>query len=127
MQLSDVRDWLKEIFPEAEHFYIGRIDSSQEKCIGIYDGNPIPDSPCISFRTFREIPVSILIHWTENAKVSQASALELYSRLQSADFPEIGGHKIPLISLLNSSPVDCTPPESLIYEYVIHINIFYNI
>ena len=127
MQLSDVRDWLKEIFPEAEHFYIGRIDSSQEKCIGIYDGNPLPDSPCISFRTFCEIPVSILIHWTENAKASQEAALKLYHCLQNIHFPEIGGHAVPLIVLLNSSPVDCTPPESLIYEYVIHINIFYNI
>ena len=127
MQLSDVRDWLKEIFPEAEHFYIGRIDSSQEKCIGVYDGNPLPETPCISFRTYQEIPVSILLHWTENAKFSQKAALDLYKRLQNIHFPEIGGYKIPLISLLNSSPVDCTPPESLIYEFVININIFYNI
>ena len=105
MQLSDIRDWLKTIFPEAEYFYIGRIDSSQEKCIGVYDGSPVPSAPCISFRTCREIPVSVLIHWNENARETEAAALNLYQHLQDADFPRIGGHTVPLIVMRAVRPL----------------------
>lgn len=127
MNLSDIREYLKKIFPEAEHFYIGRIDASQEKCIGIYNGQTRPAIRCIGLQTYQEMSVSILIHWTENARETQSSALALYQRLYHADCPEINGYHIPVIHLQSNAPVDCTPPESLIYEYVIDLNLIYNL
>lgn len=127
MELCDVREYVKRILPEAEHFYIGRMDASQEKCIGIYDGKPIPKRPCIGIKTYDELSVSILVHWTGNARETGTMARLLYDRLEAADFPEIGGHIVPLISLQTTAPMDCTRPESPVFEQIIEAVLIYNL
>ena len=127
MQLCDIRDYIRSIFPEAAHFQIGRIDSNSEKCIGIYDGAQKEAKPCFGPKTYDIIPVSILIHWTANARETDATARQLYDRLKAADFPTIGGHIVPLIALKHTAPLDCTRPESPVYERVIEAEIFYNL
>lgn len=127
MQLSDVRDWLRTVFPEAEHFYIGRIDGNHEKCIGVYDGDPIPPVRCIGPQTYDTLSVSILVYWTDNARDTNAAARLLYDRLRTANFPTIGGTAVPLISLTNAAPVDCTRPDAPVYEQLIQAVIYYNL
>lgn len=126
MQLSDIRDYLRKLFPEAEHCYIGRIDSSQAKCIGVYDGSIRPAVRCLGLQTCEELAVSILVHWTDNARETDEAAQRLYDCLKAADFPEIGGHTVPLIRLLHTAPQDCTRPESPVYERVIEAVLIYN-
>ena len=127
MQLRDVRNWLQALFPEAAHLYTGRIDSRQECCIGVYDGDPLPASACIGPVTCAELPVSVLLHWTEDARETEEAAAQLYQRISAADRPEIGGHEVPLIRLLHDAPVDCTRPDSPVYERVIDMIIIYNL
>lgn len=127
MQLSDIRDYLRELFPEAEHFYIGRIDSGQEKCIGVYDGEPLPAVRPLGPKTYDTLSVSILVYWTENARETAAAARTLYDRLLDASGTFIGGHAVPLISLKHAAPVDCTRPDSPVYEQVIEAVFYYNL
>lgn len=127
MQLSDIRDYIREIFPEAAHFQIGRIDGNSEKSIGIYSGEPHEAKPCYGPKTYDTISVSILVYWTENARETDAAAALLYERLNAAHFPTIGGHTVPLIALKHTTPQDCTRPESPVYERVIEAVFFYNL
>jgi hypothetical protein len=127
MQLSDVRNWLRALFPEAAHLYTGRIDGRQERCIGVYDGNPLPASACLGPVTCAELSVSVLLHWTDNASETEEAAALLYQRISEADRPEIGGREVPLIRLLHDAPVDCTRPDSPAYERVIDMIIIYNL
>lgn len=127
MQLCDVRDYIRSIFPEAEHFQIGRIDGNAEKCIGIYSGEQPEAKPCFGKKTYDTLAVSVLVYWAANAKETDAAAKLLYDRLEAADFPEIGGHTVPLIALKHAAPQDCTRPGSPVYERVIEAEIYYNL
>ena len=127
MNLSDIRDYLRGIFPETKRFFIGRVDTAQEKCIGIYDGEPLPAVYALGPKTYDTLSVSILVYWTDNARETEAAARALYDRLRAADFPEIGGHSVPLISLKHDAPQDCTRPDSPVYEQVIEAVFHYNL
>ena len=126
MQLSDVRDWLRTVFPEAARAYVGRIDAAQERCIGIYDGQARPAVRALGPQSYDVLPVSILVYWTADARETQAAAQTLYDRLRAVRRPVIGGHEVPLIALTSTAPVDCTRPESPVYEQVIEAVIYYN-
>lgn len=127
MQLSEIRDYLRTIFPEADHFYIGRIDASKEKCIGVYEGAPLPAVRTFGPKTYDTVPVSILVYWTDNARETASAAKLLYDRLLAADFPTVGGHTVPLIALKHTAPQDCTRPNSPVYEQVIEAVFYYNL
>lgn len=127
MQLCDVRDWLRTQFTEAAHWYIGRIDGSKERCIGVYDGEALPATRCIGPKTCEELPVSVLVHWNDNARETDDAAARLYALLAAADRPLIGGHEVPLIRMLHATPIDCTRPDSPVYERVIDVVIIWNL
>lgn len=127
MQLSDIRDWLKAVFREAEYYYIGRLDSSHEKAIGIYDGELRPDIRCLGPKTYQEKAVSILVHWNQNARETEDAAMRLYSLLRDTHCPVIGGYMVPFISLRHTAPQDCTENGSGTYDRVIEAVFYYNL
>ena len=74
MQLADVRDWLRGLFPEAARAYVGRIDAAQERCIGVYDGQARPAVRALGPQSYDVLPVSVLVYWTADARETQAAA-----------------------------------------------------
>ncbi len=126
MFLKDIRDWLKGVFPQAEHFYIGKLDVSEEKAIGVYQGDPRKARRCVGPTTYAERSVSILVHWTNNARETEGAAQQLYDLLKTADRPVIGGHTVPFIALEDNEPQDCTGGGS-IYESVINAVFYVNL
>ncbi len=124
--LSDVRDWLKTLIT-AEHYYIGKLDSKQDKSIGVYQRkNPAPPIKAIGQSSSYEIkPLSILIHWNKNANETERTALELYRQLGAVTFLELNDTHVQFISLLQSEPVDVGTDDSGVYERVIEFDIYY--
>lgn len=124
--LADVRDWLKTLI-NAEHYYIGKLDSKQDKSIGVYQRkNPAPPIKAIGQSSSYEIkPLSILIHWNKNAKETEITALELYRQLSAVTSLELNGTHVQFISLLQSEPVDVGTDDNGVYERVIEFDIYY--
>lgn len=124
--LSDVRDWLKTLIT-AEHYYIGKLDSKQDKSIGVYQRkNPAPPIKAIGQESSYEIkPISILIHWNKNANETERTAFELYNQLSAVSSLEINETQVHFIALLQSEPVDVGTDDNGVFERVIEFDIYY--
>lgn len=129
IELADVRDWLKTL-GLAEHYYIGKLDAKQDKSIGVYSraatGAP-PDialggMPCTKTAVKR---VSILLHWTNNARETETAAQALFEVLQVAESVQIGESQVNYLCLLVPEPVDVGTDDAGVYERVIWMDIYY--
>lgn len=130
MTLSNVRDWLKALFPEAEHFYVGALDRKQLQSIGVYSRDSRGASPDIalggmdSTRTLRR-EVSLLIHWNRNAAQTEEAAQRLFDSLLRCTSAVIGGHQVDYLRLRTAEPVDVGADDSGVYERVVWLDIYY--
>lgn len=108
IELADVRDWLKTL-GSAEHYYIGKLDAKQDKSIGVYSrattGTPpgiaLGGAPCTKTAVKR---VSILLHWTNNARETEAAAQALFEALQATEPVQIGEMQVNYLRLLVPEP-----------------------
>ena len=124
--LSDVRDWIKTLKTDAQNFYVGRLDAKKEKSIGVYQiKNAQSPRVCIGDNTIYEIKsVSILVHWSKNARETEITSLKLYEEIKNARNFTIGGRKVFFIEMLQSEPVDVFTDDNGVYERVIEIKIY---
>ena len=124
--LANIRDWLKS-FKIAQHYYIGKLDSKQDKSLGVYTLKK-SDSPVTAIgenSTYDIIGVSLLIHWNNNANETETAARRLFEALRTVKNVEIDDTKIYMIQLLVPEPVDVGTDEYGIYERVIEMNLYY--
>lgn len=130
MNLSDVRDWLKRLFPEVEHFYIGKLDRKQPKSIGVYSRDTRGTNPDIalggkdSTKTLVK-EVSILIHWNTNADETEKAGYRLFDAICDCEKAEIGGKDVDYLRLRTHEPVDVGTDNGGVYERVLWIDIYY--
>ena len=124
--LSDIRDWLKG-FNIAEHYYVDKLDSKQDKSLGVYQRqNPAPPVRAIGQKSSYEIkPISLLLHWNKNATETEKTAYELYKQLRAVSSLQINGTHIYILSLLQSEPVDVGSDDNGVYERVIEFDLYY--
>lgn len=129
--LVDVKDWLKEKFPDAENYYIGRLENKKEKSIGVYDLNRSESTPLIcigglEYNAYDVKEVSILIHWNKNANETEIAANKLFQILLNLNESEIriNNHDVYVLELLVKNPVDVGTTDS-IYERVIEMRMYY--
>lgn len=125
--LADIRDWLKT-YSNAEHFYIGKLDSKQDKSLGVYSlkrtGAPV--TAIGSESTYDIIGVSLLIHWNTNANETEIEARQLYETLRTIKNVTINDTLVYMIELLVPEPVDVgTDEHSGVYERVIELKFYY--
>lgn len=129
MTLSDVRDWLKTLAP-AEHYYIGKLDRKADKSLGVYSraqtGAPAETALGGLASTKTAVKrVSLLLHWNNNAKETEAAAQELFDRLRAAENIRIGGCLVDYLRLMVPEPVDVGTDENGVYERVIWMDVYY--
>lgn len=129
MTLSDVRDWLKT-FAGAEHFYIGKLDRKQDKSLGVYSRAQTGAPPCIALGGTEATKtavkqISLLLHWNNNARETEAAAQALFDQLRAAESVRVGGFRVDYIRLMAPEPVDVGADETGVYERVIWIDIYY--
>lgn len=124
--LSDVRDWLKMLI-SADHYYIGKLDSKNDKSIGVYQRkNPAPPTTAIGQPSSYEVkPISILIHWNKNANETEKAAYELYKQLGAVSSLTLNNTHVQFIQLLQSEPVDVGTDDNGVYERVIEFDLYY--
>lgn len=124
--LADVKDWLKTI-AEAEYFYTGKLDNKQKKSIGVYQ-RPFY-SPKVhalgGAKKYDVKSISILIHWNENSKETEAAAMKLFETLEAQKQFKMKDTFIDYLSMQVTEPADVGTDEKGIYERVIWLDIYY--
>lgn len=128
MTLTDVRDWLSTI-TEAEHYYVGKLDRKQEKSLGVYSraATGAPPEIALGQNTKTEWKqISLLLHWTNNARDTEEAAQELFDELRAADDIQIGDATVDYLRLLVPEPVDVGTDDTGIYERVIWMDLYYH-
>lgn len=129
MTLAEVRDWLKTI-SAAEHFYIGKLDAKQDKSLGVYSRAALGQPPDIalgglSCTKTAVKQVSILLHWNQNAKETEAAAQALFEALQAVEPIQIGQTQVAFLQLLVPEPVNVGTDDNGVYERVIWVDFYY--
>lgn len=124
--LASIRDWLKS-YSNAEHFYIGKLDSKQDKSLGVYSlkRSGAPVTAIGSDSTYNIIGVSLLIHWNTNANETEIEAKQLYETLRTIKNETINNSLVYMIELLVPEPVDVGTDDSGVYERVIELKVYY--
>lgn len=124
--LADIRDWLKQ-YGLFERYYVGKLDSKQEKSLGIYQRKS-PSAPVRAIGNLSSYEVkniSLLVHWTKNAAETEKTAFELYKQLETVSQFMLNGTQIYILSLLQSEPIDVGTDDNGVYERVIEFDLYY--
>ena len=127
MRISEVIAWLKTKYPGMEA-YNGMIPKNAPQCVGIYlkdRGGRIMAIGGYSASSYASLPLSLLVHWGQDADVCQQQANTIYEMMQAADGETIGGRRVIDFDLQDSGPVDVSRDANNICEMVIRVNIIY--
>lgn len=123
LTVSNFVQVLKARYPNIK-FFNGCI-SKDEKCVGVYArGNAAPISAIGTAPSYSVLPVTLLIHWSENSNECENVANTLYEGLE-AGIEDINTTRVIQIQMLDSSPVNIGRDDNNICEMTIRINIFY--
>ncbi len=128
IDLASVRDWLKT-FGVGQFFYIGKLDAKKNKSVGVYQrklsGQPRVALGGIGCTRYDVKSISVLIHWNQNARETEAAAQEFFEKLRAAQDVKIGGVPVHILSLEVPEPVDVGTDDSGVYERVIWFDLYY--
>ncbi len=122
MMLSDVRDYIKSNLPDTK-IYIGRLGSSEENSIAIYNRETNLNSIAIggkSNTTCGVKGIKILVHGSKNAADTELFANKVYDLF----YGTVQGDW--WCNVKNDAPVSLGSDDENIYEYVINVDIWYN-
>ncbi|MDQ0149354.1 minor capsid protein [Eubacterium multiforme] len=126
MLLSEVREYLKSKI-ECPQWYIGKIDATKEKCIGIYSIRG-PKSHIalggLANTSYSTKAISILVHWGNNANKAEQKAQDVYNSLFGQN-AIIGGKRVIDFNMKTTEPISVGTDKNGIYEYVIEVNIIH--
>lgn len=112
-------------------FYNSSIDKSTDRSLGIYRRtvSPIVTLGGSENRSYDILPISILVHWTENAESAEDMACYLYDLVSSWSkltlFQDAFPVKIINMQMLDSGPQWVGRDEKNVCEYTIRANIYY--
>ncbi|MCQ4637022.1 minor capsid protein [Anaerovorax odorimutans] len=126
--LVDVREWI-ETLGVGEHFYIGKLDNKKEKSVGVYQGKATgPPNIAIGgldAATYDIKPISVLVHWTKNAKETEEAAFSLFEKILNISDLMIGQTHINYVRLMVPEPQDVGTDNKGVYERVIWFDLYY--
>ena len=129
MTLRDIKEWLKPQISDLNGAYIGKIDASKEKIIGVYGRTSSSSKIAIGGldNTSTWIKqISILVHWSKNCDTTEIKAHEIYGLLRkySCKHTQVGGVDT-YFKLLSDEPVFVGADDNDVFEYVIDVQIIY--
>ncbi|MEG1298309.1 MAG: minor capsid protein [Anaerovoracaceae bacterium] len=126
--LADVRDWIKA-YRSAENYYIGKLDNKKEKSIGIYQrkttGSPIMAIGGLEATKYDIKPISLLLHWSKNARETEEAAFLLFEQLRGITDLQIGQTHVDYVHLMVPEPQDAGTDDKGVYERVIWFDLYY--
>ena len=123
LKVSDLVQVLKAQYPDIK-FFNGCI-SRDEKCVGVYArGNATPISAIGTIPSYNVLPVTLLVHWSENSDDCETTANRLYEGFE-AGIKTINNARVVRIQMMDSAPVNIGRDDGNICEMTLRINIFY--
>lgn len=129
LTLKKIKDWLKTLDLECEHFYIGKLDNKKEKAIGTYASKktlaPYIAIGGLSNTSYRKKAITFLIHWDKNQDNTEKASTLIYSKLEAKTDIMIDDVKIKYIELLDNEPIDVGTDDNGVYEMVINAVFYY--
>lgn len=129
MTLKDIREWLKPQIDDLTEAYIGKIDASKEKIIGVYgrtSGNSKIAIGGLDNTSSWTKQISILVHWNKNCDTTEIKTKEIYDLLQRyVCQPATVGGIDAFFRLLSDEPVFVGSDDNDVFEYVIDAQIIY--
>lgn len=126
ISLLNILEWIEE-FGIAEHYHIGKLDSKEEKSIGVYQKNADREPrKCLGgYESYDIKGISILIHWNKDADETEQAAMKLYDAISKVTSLTINNIHIPYIKMLMSEPEDVGTDSNGVYERVIWFDLYY--
>ena len=138
--IAEFKDYLKTL-NVADYYYIGKIENSKEKVLGIYPDTSTPRVEAIgknsSYGTFG---VRLLLHWNKNARETETQARSLFNSIRyiqdtdmthyedtgdSTDEPIASTVYVQFIDWDYDEPIFVGTDANGVYEYVITGTIYY--
>lgn len=134
MTTYSVYEYMKEKFPDlAPYLKNGNIDKREKQCVGIFLGSDARstgnlDIGGIDCTAVRMLPININMRWTDNQKVCDDKAVEIYNALllEGQNFMS-GDVKIEYIQLLDGAPQTLGRDDKNVCEVTIRANFYYYI
>lgn len=126
MTLNEVMEWMEQQV-ESPFWYIGKADTSKQKCISLYNlnaGTPVLAIGGLDNTSYAVKAVSILIHWTKNADTAERKAQEVYAALFGRS-AVIAGKRVISFQMRMPEPVSVGTDDEGVFEYVIETTIYY--
>lgn len=121
--ISNLVDVLEQKYPSIK-FFNGCI-SKDEKCVGVYArGNASPPMAIGCKPSYGILPVTMLVHWSENSDDCETTANALYEGLEQG-IASINGVRVIQTQLLESCPTNIGRDDNNICEMTIRLNITY--
>jgi len=131
LTVSDLRDYLDNVAEfSGVTFYAGAINRNDAECVGLYPRgrSPLPIATGgVANTSVWVMPLSILVHWSEDTEECEQQANALYQYFLTAGRVTIGSIVIENFGLLDSGPIDLFRDEHNICEMTIRLNVMYNI
>ncbi|MDP4144490.1 MAG: minor capsid protein [Bacillota bacterium] len=126
MLLSEIKDYLKTKI-ECPQWYSGKIDATQEQCIGVYS-IPGPATNIalggLANTSYSTKAISILVHWGKNSNIAEQKAQEVYNTFFGQE-AVIGNKRVIKFDMRTTEPIGVGTDSNGIFEYVIEIVIYY--
>lgn len=129
MTTENVLQWVKTLSTKPQNYYCGTLNTKKKKSFGVYQ---------LKERRARDVAlggltntkteakgISILVHWDESTRETEAAAAALYADIEKAHSVTIGGNKVNYIQLLHSEPIDVGADENGVREYVIEFILYF--
>jgi hypothetical protein len=106
----------------------GFIDKNAKQCVAVYNrGSAAPKIALggIENTSTNTLPVTLVVHWTDNTDTCEQKAQEIYERLFGASNFLMGTRRIAALYLLDPCPINVARDRNNIAEMVIRLNIIY--
>lgn len=123
--LIELCDFL-ETLNLAENYYIGKIDNSKLKTVGIYPLAAMRRVEAVGKESSYDVAgFRLLVHWNKNARQTEDAARNVFEKLRYINSLDMGNIHVDYIDLTDGEPVFLGTDENGVYEYHIAGNIYY--
>lgn len=124
--LATFRDYLKTL-DLADNYYIGKIDNTKLKTIGIYSQPGMRRIEAIGKASSYDVAgIRILVHWNKNARETEEAARNIFESIRYITDADISEEiHVNYLDLIEPEPNFIGTDDNGVYEYHISARIYY--
>ena len=124
--LATFRDYLKTL-NLADNYYIGKIDNTKLKTIGIYSQPGMRRIEALGKASSYDVAgIRILVHWNKNARETEEAARNIFESIRYITDADISEEvHVNYLDLIEPEPNFIGTDDNGVYEYHISARIYY--